>query len=65
MAWALLALHAWRRYRHIPRELAKRGEELERLMRTPERIADNATLAVCALALDALANDRNPFEVTQ
>lgn len=65
LAWALLALHAWRRYRHIPRELARRGEELERLMRTPERIADNATLAVCALALDALANDRNPFEEKQ
>ena len=65
LAWALLALHAWRRYRHILRELARRGAELERLMRTPESIADNATLAVCALALDALANDRNPFEEKQ
>jgi len=65
LAWALLALHAWRRHRHYPRELARRGEELERLMRTPERMADNATLAVCALALDALANDRNPFGVKQ
>jgi hypothetical protein len=65
LAWALLALHAFRRYRYISRELARRGGELERLMRTPERIADNATLAVCALALDALADDRNPFEEKQ
>jgi hypothetical protein len=63
LAWALLALHAWRRHQGIPWELAMRCKELERLMRSPERIADNATLAVCALALDALANDRNPFEV--
>ena len=65
LAWALLALHACRRRQGISTELAMRCKELERMISSPERIADNATLAVCALALDAVANDRNPFEVAQ
>ena len=63
LAWALLALHAWRRHQGIPWALAMRCKELERLISSPECVPDNATLAVCAIALDAVANDRNPFEV--
>jgi len=63
LAWALLALHAWRQYSRLAVEIAERGAQLERLLHSPDRIVDNSTLAVSALALDAVTADRNPFEV--
>lgn len=63
LAWGLLAISA---YRHISAEasesLRDRAEELMRLTENVASIEDNCTLAVCALALDAISGN-NPFEV--
>lgn len=63
LAWTVLALHAWRRHGAIFRELRDRGKQLRRLMGDPRQIANNSTLALGAIAIDALQNDHNPFEV--
>ena len=63
LAWSLLALHALRETPGLAGEITDRVAQLERLLHSPERIADNSTLAVSALALDAVTSDRNPFEV--
>jgi len=62
LAWSLLAMQAWCRFRPIHEELAARAAQLERLMQSPERVTDNSTLAVSVLALDAVSNNRNLFE---
>lgn len=63
LAWGVLAVAA---YRHISPEasesLRDRAEELMRLSENAAEIEDNCTLAVCALALDAIDTD-NVFEV--
>jgi len=63
LAWGVLAIAA---YRHISAEaresLRDRAEELMRLTENAASIEDNCTLAVCALALDAI-NGNTPFEV--
>jgi hypothetical protein len=63
LAWGVLAIAA---YRHISAEasesLRDRAEELMRLTENAASIEDNCTLAVCALALDAI-DGNNPFEV--
>lgn len=63
LAWSILALHAWRETPALAGEIVQRVAQIERLLHSPERIADNSTLAVSALALDAVTSDRNPFEV--
>jgi hypothetical protein len=63
LAWSLLALHAWRQHARLAGDVAERVAQLEQLLCSPERIVDNSTLAVSALALDAVTDDRNPFEV--
>jgi len=63
LAWSLLALHAWRQHSRPAGEITERVAQLERLLDSSERIVDNSTLAVSALALDAVTSDRNPFEV--
>jgi hypothetical protein len=63
LAWSILALHAWRETPGLAAEIAERVAQLERLLHSPERIGDNSTLALSALALDAVTADRNPFEV--
>ena len=64
LAWGILAIAAYRRISPEASEsLHDRAEELIRLTENPASIEDNCTLAVCALALDAIHGD-NPFEVT-
>jgi hypothetical protein len=62
LAWGALAIAA---YRHISTEVREsprdRAEELMQLTENAASIEDNCTLAVCALALDAI-NGNNPFE---
>jgi len=63
LAWGLLAIAA---YKHISAaasgNLRDRAEELMRLTENAASIEDTCTIAVCALALDAV-NGNNPFEV--
>jgi hypothetical protein len=63
MAWGVLATAV---YRHSSPEASEslpgRAEELLRLTEDPASIEDNCTLAVCALALDAINGD-NAFKV--
>jgi len=63
LAWGVLAIAAYRRPCPDAREsLRDRAEELMRLTENAASIEDNCTVAVCALALDAI-NGNNPFEV--
>jgi hypothetical protein len=63
LAWGVLAIAAYRHTSPDAREsLRHRAEELMRLSENAANIEDNCTLAVCALALDAINGD-NVFEV--
>ena len=63
MAWGTLAITAYREISPEAREsLHRRAEELIRLTERAAEVVDNGTLAVCALALDAIAGD-NVIEV--
>jgi hypothetical protein len=63
LAWGVLAIAAYRRICPDAREsLRDRAEELMRLTENAASIEDNCTVAVCALALDAI-NRNSPFEV--
>ncbi|HWB84542.1 MAG TPA: hypothetical protein VG675_10405 [Bryobacteraceae bacterium] len=63
LAWGVLAVAAYRHISEEARECSRDGaEELMRLTANAASIEDNCTLAVCALALDAI-NGNNPFEV--
>lgn len=63
LAWGVLTIAA---YRGVSLEASKslrgRAEELKRLIKDAAEIEDNCTLAVCALALEAIEGD-NVFEV--
>src|SRR4051794_13438554 len=63
MAWGILATAAYRDVSPEVREsLHGRAEELIHLTEQTAEIVDNATLAICVLALEAIAGD-NVFEV--
>jgi hypothetical protein len=63
LAWGVLAIAAYRRICPEARKsLRDRAEELMRLTEDAASIEDNCTLAVCALALDAISGN-SPFEV--
>ena len=63
LAWGVLAISAYRRICPEAREsLRDRAEELMRLTENAASIEDNCTLAVSALALEAINGD-NVFEV--
>jgi hypothetical protein len=63
LAWGILALAAYRDVsREIEKTLARSADELGVLIRRASGVGDSCTVAVCALALDAVAGD-NVFEV--
>jgi hypothetical protein len=63
LAWGVLASAAYRRSAvEASERLRGRAEELMRLTKNATSIADNCTLAVSALALEAIDGD-NVFEV--
>jgi hypothetical protein len=63
LAWGVLALAAYRSTSQEASEtLRDRAEQLIRLTKNAASIEDNCTLAVCALALDAIDGE-NAFEV--
>jgi hypothetical protein len=63
LAWGILAIAAFREISPEAREsLYGRAEELIHLTDQAAEVVDNATLAVCVLALEAIAGD-NVFEV--
>jgi hypothetical protein len=63
LAWGVVAIAAYRRICPEAREsLRDRAEELMRLTEDAASIGDNCTLAVCALALEAVNGD-SMFEV--
>jgi hypothetical protein len=64
LAWTIIALHAYRDHRAVTGEIESRFPELERILQSPSRISDNTTLAVAALACDAIYT-KNFFEVKQ
>jgi len=63
LAWTVLALHSWREHENTARQLADRSKQLRDLIRDPDQVGNNSTLALGAIALDALQRNRNPFEV--
>jgi len=63
MAWGILAIAAYRDASPEAREsLHGRAEELIHMTEQVAEVVDNATLAVCVLALEAISDD-NVFEV--
>jgi squalene cyclase len=63
MAWGTLAIAAYREVSPEAREsLYGRAEELIQLTQQAAEVVDNGTLAVCVLALEAIAGD-NVFQV--
>lgn len=63
MAWGTLAIAAYREVSPKAREsLYGRAEDLIHLTKQAAEVADNGTLAVCVLALEAIAGD-NVFQV--
>jgi hypothetical protein len=63
MAWGILAIAAYREISPEAREsLHGKAEELIHLTEQVAEVVDNATLAICVLALEAITGD-NVFEV--
>jgi hypothetical protein len=63
MAWGILAIAAYRDASPEVREsLHGRAEELIHLTEQTAEVVDNATLAICVLALEAITGD-NVLEV--